>query len=323
MKSGSPKGNFPTHPKTIFMGTPDFALPTLKALIREEDVVAVVTQPDRPKGRGKKMTAPPVKQLALDNDIEVLQPETASDPHFCDLIEKKDPDIIVVIAFGQILKKRLLDIPKWGIINIHASLLPEYRGAAPIQWAILNDEDKTGLTIMRMEERLDTGPILLQEECPILKNETAGQLHDRLAVMAGDLMIKWLNQMSNNLLEEKPQDHSAASYAPKMEKGISLIDWKQPASRVSALIRALDPKPGAYTIWQDKKIKLFASGTVNEKRSDTIPGKVVGQGEEGLVVEAGQGVIKVREIQYPGKKRLPAKDVFRGSAFPEGTILGK
>jgi methionyl-tRNA formyltransferase len=323
MKSGSLKGHFPNHPRIIFMGTPDFALPTMKALIRHgEDIVTVVTQPDRPKGRGKKMTPPPVKQLALDKKIEILQPEKASDSHFCDLIEKKEPDLIVVIAFGQILKKRLLDIPIWGAINIHASLLPKYRGAAPIQTAILNDDEKTGLTVMRMDEGLDTGPILLQEECAILEEETAGQLHDRLALKAGDFMIEWLNQMSNQLIEERPQDHLAASYAPKIEKGISLIDWQQPASRVSALIRALDPKPGAYTIWQDKKIKLFSSGIKNERRFDMIPGKVVNQGEEGLVIETGQGAVKVREMQYPGKKRLPAKDFLRGTSLPEGTILG-
>jgi methionyl-tRNA formyltransferase len=324
MKSGSPKGHLPDHPRIIFMGTPDFALPALKALIRHgEDVVTVVTQPDRPKGRGKKMTAPPVKQWALDNKIEILQPEKASDSHFCDLIEKKEPDLIVVIAFGQILKKRLLDIPIWGAINIHASLLPKYRGAAPIQTAILNDDDKTGLTVMRMDEGLDTGPILLQEECAILEEETAGQLHDRLALKAGDFMIKWLNQMSNQLIEERPQDHIAASYAPKIEKGFSLIDWKQSAFRVSAHIRALDPKPGAFTIWQDKKIKLFSSGIADESRFDMIPGRVVTQGEEGLVIETGQGAIKVREMQYSGKKRLYAKDFLRGTSLPEGTILGR
>lgn len=324
MKSGSPKGDLPNHPRTIFMGTPEFALPALEALIRQgEDIVAVVTQPDRPKGRGKKVAPSPVKLLALENDIEVFQPERVSDSDFCDLIETREPDLIVVIAFGQILRKRLLDIPKWGIVNIHASLLPKYRGAAPIQMAILNDDDKTGLTVMRMDEGLDTGPILLQEEWPILKEETAGQLHDRLALKAGELSIKWLKQMSNNLIEEKPQDHSAASYAPKIAKSISLIDWKQPASKVSSLIRALDPKPGAYTTWQNRRIKLFFSGIANEKRLDVIPGRVVGQGEGGLIIEAGQGTIKVGEMQYPGKKRLPAKDYLRGFSLPDGTILGR
>jgi methionyl-tRNA formyltransferase len=305
------------------MGTPDFAVPCLEALISQgRNIVAVVTQPDRPKGRGKKLAASPVKMLAVENNLEVLQPEKASDSNFCDQIESREPDLMVVVAFGQILKKRLLDIPKWGAVNVHASLLPMYRGAAPIQRAILNEDDKTGLTLMRMEEGLDTGPILLQEECPILKDETAGQLHDRLALMAADLMMKWLNQMAESPIEERPQDHSAASYAPKIEKGMSLIDWKQSASKVSALIRALDPKPGAYTTWQDKRIKLFASGVTDKESRDVIPGKVVGQGEDGLIVETGQGRIQVLEMQYPGKKRLPAKDCLRGASFPDGTILG-
>jgi methionyl-tRNA formyltransferase len=325
MRSGSPSRTLPDHPRIIFMGTPDFALPPLDALIRHgEDIVLVVTQPDRPKGRGKKVTASPVKLLALENAIEVVQPEKVSDAHFCNLIANREPDLIVVVAFGQILKKRLLDIPTWGVVNIHASLLPKYRGAAPIQTAILNKEDKTGLTVMHMDEGLDTGPILLQEEHPILEDETAGHLHDRLSLAAGDLVIKWLQHMSEHLIEEKPQDHAAATYAPKIEKENTLINWRQPASRVSALIRALDPKPGAYTIWKDKKIKLFSSGVANSRRLDGTPGKVAaGQRDEGLIVETGQGAIKILEIQYPGKKRLPAKEYLRGFPLPEGTILGR
>jgi methionyl-tRNA formyltransferase len=324
MRSGSPSRTLAEHPRIIFMGTPDFALPTLDALIRHgEDIVLVVTQPDRPRGRGKKVTASPVKLLALENAIEVVQPEKASDAHFCDLITNSEPDLIVVVAFGQILKKRLLEIPNWGVVNIHASLLPKYRGAAPIQAAILNDEDKTGLTVMHMDEGLDTGPILLQEEHPILEDETAGHLHDRLSLSAGDLMLKWLHRMSKHLIEEKPQDHAAATYAQKIEKGDTLIDWNQPASRVSARIRALDPRPGAYTIWKDRKIKVFSSGIANGRRFDGIPGRVAGQENEGLIVETGQGAVKILEIQYPGKKRLPAKDCLRGFPLPEGTILGR
>ena len=323
MKSGSSKGTLPKHPRMIFMGTPDFGVPSLEALIRHREIVTVVTQPDRPKGRGKKMAASPVKRLALEKGIEVLQPEKASDPLFCDQIEQKEPDLIVVIAFGQILSKRLLDIPKWGAVNIHASLLPKYRGAAPIQAAILNDDDKTGLTIMRMDEGLDTGPILMQEEYPIYKEETAGHLHDRLALKAGEFILKWLDQMSIESMEERPQNQSEATYAPKFTKAISLIDWAQPASRVSALIRALDPRPGAYTTWQDKRIKLFSSGIVQKMHRDMIPGRIASQGEKGLVIETGEGAIIAREIQYPGKKRLPARDFLRGFSLPEGTILGR
>lgn len=323
MNSGSSIGILPKHPRMIFMGTPDFGVPTLEALIRHREIVTVVTQPDRPKGRGKKMTASPVKRLALEKGIEVLQPEKASDPAFCDQIEQREPDLIMVIAFGQILNKRLLDISKWGAFNVHASLLPKYRGAAPIQTVILNGDDKTGLTIMRMEEGLDTGPILLQEEYSILKEETAGHLHDRLAIKAGEFTIKWLNQMSHESMEERPQDHSEASYAPKLTKAISMIEWTQPASRVSATIRALDPRPGAYTTWQDKRIKLFSSGIAHNRQHDMIPGRIASQGEAGLIIETGEGAVIAREIQYPGKKRLSAKDFLRGFSFPEGTILGR
>jgi methionyl-tRNA formyltransferase len=268
------------------------------------------------------MTASPVKLLALENGIEVVQPENASDPHVCNLIAKREPDLIIVVAYGQILKKTLLDIPGWGVVNIHASLLPKYRGATPIQTAILNDEEKTGLTVMRMDEGLDTGPILLQEEHPIYKDETAGHLHDRLAPAAGDLIIKWLHRMSSHRIEERPQDHAAASYAPKIQKAVTLIDWKQPAPKVSALIRALDPSPGAYTVWRDKRIKLFSSGVADSKRRDGIPGRVVDQSEGGLIVETGRGAIKILELQYPGKKRLPAQEYLRGFPLPAGTILG-
>ena len=306
------------------MGTPEFAIPTMKALIQHgHNLLAVVTQPDRPKGRGKKMVPPPVKLLALEQGIEVLQPEKASDDQFCDLIKRKGPDLIIVVAFGQILKKNLLNIPKWSAINIHASILPEYRGAAPIQRAILNNETMTGLTIMRMEEGLDTGPILFQEEVAIGKDETAGQLHDRLALQAGELIIKSLKHMAEDTVKEMPQDNSRSSYAPKIERSISLIDWKQPAIRISALIRALDPRPGAYTIFKGKELKLFSSRVADEDRTDVVSGRVAGHGESSLLVETGKGVIEIREIQYPGKKRMSAADFLRGFSLFEGAILGK
>jgi methionyl-tRNA formyltransferase len=319
-----PAEPFPARPRLIFMGTPDFAVHTLKALINHgHDVLAVVTQPDRPKGRGKKLTAPPVKQLALQHGIEVLQPEKASDEIFCGRIRKKNPDLIVVVAFGQILKKRLLDIPKWGVINVHGSLLPNLRGAAPIQWTILNDEAKTGLTVMRMDEGMDTGPILFQKEVPVLKDETAGHLYDRLALMAGDLMAESLERMAGKIVKATPQDHARATYAPKISKDLCLVDWKEEANKVSARIRGMDPKPGAYTPWEGKEIKLFASTVIDRDRNDGLPGRVLGLREECLVVGTGRGTVGVRELQYPGKNRLPAKEFLRGLAIPEGTVLGR
>jgi methionyl-tRNA formyltransferase len=319
-----PKNGFPKHPRLIFMGTPEFALPTLKALIHHRhDILAVVTQPDRPKGRGRKMMAPPVKQMAVEHKIEVLQPEKASDDFFCEQIRKKAPDLIIVIAFGQILKKNLLDIPEWGAINIHASLLPKYRGAAPIQWAILNNESQTGLTIMLIDEGLDTGPILFQAELPILKDETASHLHDRLALLAGEVIIRALADMSGNPIKEMPQDGPLATYAPKIERKDSLIDWRQSAIKISALIRALDPRPGAYTLLHSKEIKLFSSMVVDEGRLDVVPGRVIRNREGRLHLETGKGIIEILEIQYPGKKRLSAADFLRGFSLPSGTLFGK
>lgn len=316
--------NFPGRPRLIFMGTPEFAIPTLKALIQEGyKIPAVVTQPDRPKGRGRRLTAPPVKELAVAHQIEVLQPEKASDDDFCNQVRIMEPDLIIVVAFGQILKKNLLDIPEWGILNIHASLLPRYRGAAPIQWAILNDDGETGLTVMRMDEGLDTGPILFQREIPILKDETAGQLHDRLSLLAGEVIIEALVRMAKSQIKEIPQDDSSATYAPKIERRNALIDWKRPAAEISCLIRALDSRPGAFTLLEGGQVKLFASTVVEERGLDGVPGRVVKLTKEAIHVETGQGRIGIREIQYPGKKRLSVSDFLRGFSLPEGTLLGK
>ena len=318
------KNPLPDRPRLIFMGTPGFAVPTLRALIDHgHEVVCVITQPDRPKGRGKKLAASPVKGLAKENGIEVLQPERASEEGFCELVELKEPDLIIVVAFGQILKKRLLDIPKWGVVNVHASLLPKYRGAAPIQRAILNNETKTGLTIMRMDEGLDMGPILFQEEVPIFENETAGHLHDRLAERAGKLMVWSLEHMARNPITEKPQDDAVATYAPKIEKSLRRINWNESAVRISALIRALDPRPGAYAVLEGQEVKFFSSRVVDSTGKDGVPGTAVGHRGGELVVQTGEGRVGIGEIQYPGKKRLPADDFLRGYELPEGTELGK
>jgi methionyl-tRNA formyltransferase len=319
-----PNDRLPARPKLIFMGTPEFAVPTLQALIDAgHQVLSVVTQPDKPKGRGRKLEAPPVKKLAQSHGVEVLQPEKASYDRFCDIIRRREPDLIVVVAFGQILKKMLLTIPKWGVINIHASLLPKLRGAAPIQWAILNDEAMTGLTVMQMDEGMDTGPILYQEEVAILENETSGQLHDRLAWMAGKFLVRCLKHMAENQISCKPQDHGAASYAPKIERGLCLVNWTQSARRVAALIRGLDPRPGAYTLLHGEELKLFSAVVKEEDGAILSPGRVSGLNGDLLVVETGQGRVGIRELQYPGKKRLFADEFIRGFSIPEGTVLGK
>lgn len=311
------------RPGIVFMGTPEFALPTLQSLVQHgHRVLSVVTQPDKPKGRGKKLGMSPVKEFALARGLETLQPEKASDPRFCEIIRGLQPDLIVVVAFGQILKQHLLDIPRWGVINIHASLLPAYRGAAPIQRAVLNGETRTGLTVMRMDAGLDTGPILFQEETPIGEDETAGQLHDRLAMLAGDLMIRSLRHMAEHPIEEKAQDHDRATYAHKIEKEMGLVEWGRGAREVSAFIRAFDPRPGAFTFCQGSEIKLYAATVASGPVRPGVPGLVRRQPGGRLFVETGEGVVEIREVQAPGKRRMPAADFLRGFHLEEGTLLG-
>ena len=315
---------FPKRPRIIFMGTPEFAIPSLRSLISEgHQILAVVTQPDRPEGRGKKITFSPVKKLALEYNILTLQPEKVSDTNFCSLIRDAAPDIIIVVAFGQILSKELLMIPKWGAINIHASLLPKYRGAAPIQRAILNNESFTGLTILRIDEGLDAGPILYQESVQIKENETTGQLHDRLSGKASGLLTRFLGIMYEGEVKETIQDDASATYAPKIDKSMAMIEWNLDAQRISSLIRALDPSPGAYTTIRGIKIKMFSPGILDKGRLDTVPGRIVRKRKGIFAVETGKGIIEIGEAQCPGKKRLPSKDFLMGFPLPEGAILGR
>jgi len=305
------------------MGTPEFAVPALKALLENgHDVLAVVTQPDRPRGRGKKMAQSPVKQAATVYGIEVLQPENVSGQQFCQAIRDKAPDLLVVVAFGQILKKEMLGISSWGALNIHASLLPRYRGAAPIQWAIVNNEAKTGLTAMWMDEGLDSGPILLQEEVPILPDETAGQLHDRLSDLTGNFLIRTLADLAKNRIQKRPQDDKASTYAPKIDRRMSQIKWEKPAKTISALVRAFDPWPGAVTKLRGKDIKLFSARVVDEEQIGQ-PGRVKGHEGDGLEVETGKGIVKIGELQMPGRKRLPVKDFLMGFPLKNGTLFGR
>ena len=313
---------FPARPGIIFMGTPDFAVPALKALVENgHRVLCVITQPDRPRGRGRKILPSSVKKVATGFGLEVLQPVDISTPEFCRLVRLKSPDLFVVVAFGQILRKDFLNIPRWGALNIHASLLPRYRGAAPIHWAILNDERTTGLTAMRMDEGLDSGPILLQEEIPILPHQTAGQLHDHLSEISGDFLLKTLKGLSENCLDETPQDESSATYAPKIDRKMSFVDWKQSARRVSAFIRALDPWPGALARYGGREIKLFSARVGDGGCVGGVPGRVVGYSEGTLQVETGKGVVQIGELQIPGRRRLAAKEFLKGFPLDKDTLL--
>ena len=322
MGNQTSRDSFPSRPKIIFLGTPQFAVPALEALIDEGyEILAVVTQPDRPKGRGQKLTPSPVKVLAQENNLQILQPERLDDS-FLDILLSLRPDLLVVVAFGQIIPGRVLGSAKWGGINVHASLLPRYRGSAPIQWAIINNEKKTGLTIMRMDEGLDTGPMFMQQEVDVLEGETAGQLHDRLSSLAPGLLIKTLQGLAQGTIEEKKQDASLATYAPKLNKEQGLIHWSWPSERLCGLIRGLDPWPGAFTYYEGKMLKLFSCFLRDVRRGSSVPGRIKGLTGKGLEIETGKGSVIVGEIQSPGKKRMPVREFLKGRQLSPGSILG-
>ena len=318
-----PRDPFPSRPRIIFMGTPQFAVPTLETIIREKyEILSVVTQPDRPKGRGRKLATSPVKAVAQENNLKILQPERLDD-RFLEAIVPLRPDLFVVIAFGQIIPGKILSSARRGGINIHASLLPRYRGSAPIQWAIINNERTTGLTSMFMDEGLDTGPILLKQEADILEGETAGELHDRLAVLAPDLLIRTLQGLAEGIVREIAQDDSLATYTSKLTKEQGLIDWSWPAERLYGLIRGLDPWPGASTYCNGKPLKLFRCLLADTSRKYSTPGRVKDFTDRGLEIETGRGTVIVNEFQSPGKRRLPAREFIQGSRIGPGSVLGK
>ncbi len=319
----SPEYRFPRNPNIIYMGTPDFAVPALKSLLKEGyNISAVVTQPDRPKGRGRSLAFSPVKEIALEHGLKVLQPENVNKQDFIDELNAMSPDLFIVAAFGQILNKAVLEIPRYCAINIHASLLPKYRGAAPIQWAILDNEPVTGITLMKMAEGLDKGPILLMEEMPIKDHETAGQLFDRLANISGDVVVRFLKESAGKEPVETLQDDAKASYASKITKEMAEIDWSGDASKIASHIRAMDPLPGAATNLGEKRIKLFSPLVTDNEAIHETPGTVITDNSGKFIVETGKGKIEIGEIQLPGKKRILISDFLRGNKIDKDTVLG-
>jgi methionyl-tRNA formyltransferase len=308
--------------KVLFWGTPAFALPALRSLSEEGHVVVgVVTQPDRPAGRGREVHMSPVKQEALEEGIPVLQPEKARGDEFLAQIRALDPDISVVVAYGQILRPEVLAVPRLGSVNIHASLLPELRGAAPIQWAIVRGHAASGVTIMRMEAGLDSGPMLLRVEEPIEPEESAGELGMRLAEIGAEALVEALALMENGGLVEVPQDHERATYAPKVDRETARIDWSKPADEVALWIRGMDDVPGAWTPHGARgPVKLFRPTVVNETGGH--PGEVIEVGDAGVLVACGMGAVRVREVQPPGKRRMPAGDWARGRGVAVGDRFG-
>ena len=309
--------------RVIFMGTPDFAVPTLeKLLAAKHDIVAVVTQPDRPKGRGQRMAASPVKEFAISQGLPVLQPEKIKDPVFINHMLQLRPDVIVVVAFGQFLPQGLLDLPPLGCINVHASLLPRYRGAAPIHWAIINGETKTGVTTMWMDIGMDTGDMILKAETPIGPDETTGELHDRLKWMGAELLVRSLELLMTGNAPRIPQDNSAASYAPLLTRDIEQVDWRRSALEVHNLVRGLNPWPGAYTTHSGKTLKIWRTRIIDGHAGSVPPGTVVDVRHHGVVVATGRGLIQLTEVQPESKKRMQACEYARGYNLCAGDILG-
>jgi len=300
------------------MGTPEFAVPSLKALLAHgENVVAVVTQPDRPKGRGRKLTPPPVKELALQEGLTVLQPTKIRTDEFLNGLREFSPDLIVVTAYGRILPGPLLNLPPLGTVNVHGSLLPKYRGAAPIQWAVINGEPETGITIMQMDEGMDTGDILLPGALPIAPDDTAGTLSVKMAELGGKLLVEALELLKAGKLIPRKQDESQATMAPPLTKELGCIDWSQSASAISCLIRGLDPWPTAYTYLDGKLLRLFRPRVI-EDQVDQQPGTLCRADAEGLLIATGKDYLLVREVQLEGAKRMPVDAFLRGRPLTPG-----
>lgn len=320
--------------KALFMGTPDFAATILNKIIHSEhELLGVVTQPDKPKGRSRELSFSPVKELALEHNIKVYQPVKVKEAEFLNTLAELKPDAILVAAFGQILPKALLEIPKFGCINVHASLLPKYRGAAPIQYSILDGEEETGITIMYMDVGIDTGDIILQERLPIAKDETGGSLFDKMAVLGGELLLKALKQLEEGSAVRIPQDDEKATYVKVIDKEMGKLDFNEPAVKLERMVRGLNPWPSAYTFLDGKTLKLWkteveyaaanVSGTdLKSNYSDAAPGEIVELHKDSFVIKTGEGLLVVKELQLEGKKRMPADAFLRGYTIPVGTRLG-
>ena len=306
--------------KTIFMGTPDFAVPCLEVLQAKTEVLAVITQPDRPKGRGHNLQASPVKQKALEYNLPVLQPEKIKTEAFTVELEKLQPDLIVVVAFGQILSQRILDIPPLGCVNVHASLLPRYRGAAPIHWSIINGEKETGVTTMLMDAGLDTGDMLLKDKVAITEEMTTEELHDQLMAMGGKLLAETVDGLANGTIIPEKQDDSISNYAGMLNKETGHIDWSKSAVKIHNLIRGLNSWPVAWSMKDGKNYKFWRT-KVENRNSDKAPGTVVELRKNSFCIATGEGLLEVLEIQPPSKKRMSAGDLLRGHGVAVGDIF--
>lgn len=310
--------------RIVFMGTPDFAVGSLQALSESGkfEIAAVVTQPDRPKGRGKKMLMTPVKEYALSRGYAVYQPQRVKAPEFVQLLRSLQPDLIVVAAFGQLLSQDILSLPKYGCINVHASLLPKYRGAAPIQYAIINDEKESGVTIMQMDIGMDTGAMLGKICVPIGENMTMGELHDILRDRGASLLLEIIDEIAAGTVCAEKQNDEEATYAALLKRSMECIDWSKSAQEVHNLIRGFNPAPGTFTTLPNKKSLKIWGSRLTDKKSSALPGTVVEIGRKSFFVACGEGVVEITEVQPESKKRMPAQVFLNGRGVQLGERLG-
>lgn len=308
--------------KVIFMGTPDFAVPCLDMLVKEgHEVCLVVTQPDKPKGRGKKMLFPPVKEKAIEYGIEVFQPVKVKEEEAVEKLRSYNADIIVVVAFGQILPESILNMPKYGCVNVHGSLLPKYRGAAPIQWSVINGDTKTGVTTMYMEKGLDTGDMLLKAEFDITSEDTYGTVHDKMCVMGADVLKETLVKIENGTIVREKQDDALSNYAPMISKETGHIDWNKTSFEIINLIRGLDPVPAAWTVYNGEVLKIWKAVKFECDNSTAKCGEIADITKKGFVVKTGDDFVLVTEIQARGGKRMATDAYMRGHAVEKGIVL--
>ena len=309
--------------RIVFMGTPDFAVGSLQALCEsgKHEILAVVTQPDRPKGRGNKLLQTPVKEYALEQGLTVYQPQKVKTPEFVELLHELQPELIVVAAFGQFLSKEILELPKYGCINVHASLLPKYRGAAPIQYAIIKGEKESGVTIMQMDIGMDTGAMLDKVVVPIAENTTMGELHDALREQGAALLLQVIDKIAAGTAVAEPQDNEQATYATLLDRSMEHIDWSKTAQEVHNLIRGFNPAPSTFTkLPNGKSLKIWGS-KMTDKNSAAAAGTVIATGKHSFFVACGEGVLEITEVQPESKKRMPAQVFLNGRGVQEGDLL--
>ena len=309
--------------RIVFMGTPDFAVGSLQALCEsgKHEILAVVTQPDRPKGRGNKLLQTPVKEYALEQGLTVYQPQKVKTPEFVELLHELQPELIVVAAFGQFLSKEILELPKYGCINVHASLLPKYRGAAPIQYAIIKGEKESGVTIMQMDIGMDTGAMLDKVVVPIAENTTMGELHDALREQGAALLLQVIDKIATGTAVAEPQDNEQATYATLLDRSMEHIDWSKTAQEVHNLIRGFNPAPSTFTkLPNGKSLKIWGS-KMTDKNSTAAAGTVIETGKHSFFVACGEGVLEITEVQPESKKRMPAQVFLNGRGVQEGDLL--